>query len=87
MRWQTPSRKGLRNYGAKIPIHLDNPSERSDALDSFQRTCKNCGKTSRVDVFTVYGFKEHEDADCPVCGNVIASAMCFNIRARVIKAF
>jgi DNA integrity scanning protein DisA with diadenylate cyclase activity len=51
------------------------------------RTCPNCGKTSAVEILTVAGYREHEEACCPVCGHVIASDMCFRIHANLKKVY
>jgi len=52
-----------------------------------EKTCPNCGKTSEIQVFTVIGWRDHEEAHCPVCGRVVASDMCFKISANLKKVF
>jgi DNA integrity scanning protein DisA with diadenylate cyclase activity len=73
---------------ARAFVRATGPENR-ESVDaaSFERVCSNCGKTSRVEVFTVYGFREREEANCPICGTKIASAMCFRIDAMITKSF
>ena len=38
-------------------------------------TCDKCGTTSEYDDKSICeGNREHEDVNCPVCGNIIGSA-------------
>ncbi|MFR7358722.1 MAG: hypothetical protein ACLUTV_06545 [Dorea longicatena] len=38
-------------------------------------TCNRCGSISEYDDKSIWeGNREHEDIECPVCGNIIGSA-------------
>lgn len=38
-------------------------------------TCGRCGSISEYDYKSIWeGNREHEDIECPVCGNIIGSA-------------
>jgi hypothetical protein len=50
-------------------------------------TCANCGKTSDVEILTIAGYRDHEEASCPVCDNVIASDHLPQIHANLRKVF
>lgn len=52
---------------------------------SGRAVCQNCGKTSNIEVVIVSGWKDDESASCPVCGETVAEARCFNIHANVVK--
>ncbi len=51
------------------------------------KVCPNCGKTSHVEILTIAGWREREEALCPVCHETVNSAHCFNIHANIRKAF
>ncbi len=55
--------------------------------NSFVETCGKCGKTSLIQQVTVAGWRDRETADCPVCGEEMYSANCFQISTRIIKTF
>jgi DisA bacterial checkpoint controller nucleotide-binding/Probable sensor domain DACNK len=48
--------------------------------------CGRCGKTSQIEILTIAGWRESEQADCPICGETIAEARCFTIHANIVKA-
>lgn len=50
-------------------------------------TCNKCGSISEYDNKSVWeGNREHEDVECPVCGNIIGRAFTDLIPvARLIK--
>jgi hypothetical protein len=50
-----------------------------------QALCKNCGKTSNIEIVTLPGWRDDESADCPVCGATVAQARCWNIYANIVK--
>jgi hypothetical protein len=52
-----------------------------------QVTCPRCGKTSNLSVVVVAGWKEDEEAYCPICKTEIATRRCFTINANVVKKF
>jgi len=54
--------------------------------DDWEEVCTNCGKKSIIDRIVIDGWKEHETANCPVCGEEIASANCFTIDATPLKS-
>jgi len=60
-----------------------------DAVESssWEENCQNCGKTSRVDEILIYGWREHETVDCPLCGSQIAARKCWQLNAQLIKRF
>jgi len=47
--------------------------------------CKQCGKTSQVEILTIAGWRDNEEVDCPICGQSLATARCFTIHANVVK--
>ena len=55
--------------------------------DSWEETCRSCGKMMIVEEVVVYGWKETETANCQVCGEQVASRRCFRLEARVVKKF
>jgi DNA integrity scanning protein DisA with diadenylate cyclase activity len=62
------------------------PEKRNDIVpSSWTETCKNCGKTSVIEEVVIYGWKDREEARCPICRGELASSMCFTISAHVIK--
>lgn len=62
------------------------PEKRHDIVpSSWTETCSNCGKTSVIEEVVIYGWKDREEAHCPICRAEIASSMCFTISAHVIK--
>lgn len=52
-----------------------------------QVTCQRCGKTSNLSVVVVAGWKEDEEAYCPICNSEIAKRRCFTVSANIVKAF
>jgi len=82
LRWYSAERD------ARITRRVVGPSNKDLVMPSGTvETCPNCGKTSEVEVLVVAGYREREEADCPVCGHVIASDMCFQIHANLKKVF
>jgi hypothetical protein len=56
-------------------------------VDGRERLCGRCGKTSFVEILTVAGYRDPEEAHCPICGSEIDRAMCFRIHANIRKVF
>lgn len=46
-------------------------------MSSYETTCEECGIKLRIEEssMNVPGGKEKEEANCPKCGNVVASCM------------
>ena len=64
------------------------PDRRDDvSSDQYNRTCDKCGKTSVVDEVVMLGWKDREEANCPVCGTVLETSMCWTMNSRIIKRF
>ena len=62
------------------------PAKKSDISHaSFVKKCKSCGRSIRIEQVTVIGWKDPEQVNCPVCGQELYSAMCFNLEAYPIK--
>ena len=68
-----------REFGAAVKDSL--------WIDTRERQCPTCGKTSEIEVFTVAGWREHEVASCPVCKSELDSDHCFSIHANIKKVF
>jgi hypothetical protein len=52
-----------------------------------EKVCPRCGKTSSIEILTVAGWRDHEEAQCPVCKETIDSDLCYNIHANIRKVF
>ncbi|HYG35616.1 MAG TPA: diadenylate cyclase, partial [Clostridia bacterium] len=64
------------------------PEKRDDISGSSHlEQCSKCGKTSRIEEVVISGFKDREEANCPVCGEVLYSAMCFTLNSHIVKQF
>ena len=57
------------------------------STDFDEKKCPRCGKTSVIEILIVSGHRGDENADCPVCGQTIASARCYEMHANVRKTF
>lgn len=55
--------------------------------NSWKTTCSNCGKISRIHMIFIYGWREHETVNCPVCGTEIAARKCYQLHAQLVKHF
>lgn len=47
--------------------------------------CPNCGKKITVDVIVIYGLRDRENGNCPICGTEVHNEMCWQINTRVVK--
>ena len=47
--------------------------------------CPKCGKKITVEIVIVYGLRERETGDCPICGATVDSKMCWQINTRLVK--
>ena len=64
------------------------PEKKNDIFSEYYIIqCSKCGKTFRVEVVTIIGWKDHEDASCLVCGNELMSENCFSINIRPLKVW
>jgi hypothetical protein len=52
---------------------------------SWETTCSKCGKTSIVHEIFIYGWRENETVDCPLCGTQLEARRCYALNARLIK--
>ena len=59
------------------------PSKKGDVSGHTERpTCPKCGKTFRVEVVVMLGWKDKERVDCPHCGtNDAYSESCWSLTA------
>ncbi|NEP00851.1 MAG: hypothetical protein F6K58_19740 [Symploca sp. SIO2E9] len=53
---------------------------------SCEVICPKCGKTSIVHEILIYGWRERETAECPLCGTQLASRRCFQLNSQIIKS-
>jgi hypothetical protein len=62
------------------------PEKRHD-LETFLTpvTCGKCGKTLEVEVVIIYGWREPETGECPVCGTTVYEKNCWKIIPRLVK--
>jgi hypothetical protein len=56
-------------------------------VSGYDAKCSRCGKTSEIEELTVVGWREDEEALCPVCNNVVATGLCWKIDANLKKVF
>lgn len=68
---------GLANA---VPSKAEHMEVHHDLLN-----CPNCDKSLRVDIYVIYGWREREEAYCPVCGTEVRTASCFQIDAFLYK--
>lgn len=53
--------------------------------EKYETQCSRCGKYYHVTVLDFPGWDDHKEANCYVCGNLIASASCFKIDQILLK--
>ena len=82
LRWYSADREAEAMHRA-----YGEPVEDAVFTDGRQKRCGKCGKTSFIEILTVAGYRDHEEAHCPICGEEIDSAMCFQIHANIRKTF
>jgi len=79
----------LRHFesGREAKAIRESLPERNLAVDSavHLETCSSCGKLIDVEVVVIYGWKTRETGACPVCGEEVASANCWQINTRLVK--
>jgi len=54
---------------------------------SWETTCPNCGKTSVIHEIFIYGWRQHETVDCPLCWTQIEARKCHTLNAQLVKRF
>ena len=60
--------------------------DRNDVVeDSWEVTCPKCGKTSIVNEIFIYGWRERETEECPLCNTQIAARKCYQLIAHLVK--
>ena len=62
------------------------PAKASD-VEAYNQLvkCPKCGKKITVEIIIVYGLRERETGDCPICGTELHSQMCWQINTRLVK--
>lgn len=62
------------------------PAKAEDVHSAIRlEKCGKCGKMITVDVVIIYGLKERETGECPICGTTVYSSMCWQINTRIVK--
>ncbi len=60
--------------------------DRKDVIEnSWEVICPTCGKTSIVNEIFIYGWRERETEECPLCGTQIAAQKCYQLIAQLVK--
>jgi hypothetical protein len=79
----------MRPVGATERVFRETTPDKSDqmATECNQVDCPKCGRHYLVEVFTIYGWKAKETAECVVCGSEIYSSNCFKIAVHLRKKF
>jgi hypothetical protein len=65
---------------------VSRPKQGDVSSREFITECSQCRKKLRVSEVVVIGWRDSEEAHCPVCSTVVHSARCFSINAILQKA-
>ncbi len=52
---------------------------------SFEIVCMNCNKNSMVEQVQVEGLNESKELECPICGEILYSSICYSLEGRPFK--
>jgi DNA integrity scanning protein DisA with diadenylate cyclase activity len=74
-------------FGATADYLANLVPEKQDDVETFisRVTCPNCGKHLEVEVVILYGWRDHETAQCPVCDATVYEMNCWKLIPRLIK--
>ena len=86
-RGKTADHRQLKELTERFAALFSKGGKKRDHVETFITpvTCPSCGKHLEVEVVIVYGWREHETGECPVCETRVYEKNCWKIIPRLVK--